>query len=71
MPTRVKEHTLYETGRLITTRTDIYSTDPKGWIHQGTVGLLLKRDHGNRLYIQFLNKVSWWVNINEIEPYLK
>ena len=70
MPTPTKEYSLYKPGNLIKTRTDIYSTDPNGKIQEGTVGLILERDNKKRFYVQFLNKVTWWVNINEIEPYI-
>ncbi len=70
MPTKTKEHTLYSPGKLVKTRKDLYSVDPHERLEEGTVGLILERDHASQLRIQFLNNMVWWVNMTEVEPHL-
>jgi len=64
---------MYSPGKLVQCRADIYSTDPTGKINGGTVGLILERDphDSRRLRVQFVNNIPWWVNANEIEPYIE
>ena len=75
MPTETKEYALYAPGRLIKARQDLYSTDPAGRVDEGTVGTILsgpKNGYPQHCYVHFVAmKTPWWVNFNEIEPYLK
>jgi hypothetical protein len=70
MPTKAKEYVLYTPGRLIKSCVDIYSTDPAGKIIKGTSGIILRREKPKRLLVQFTGDITWWVNQEEIEPYL-
>ena len=73
MPTKLEEYSMYSPGKLVQCRADIYSTDSTGKINGGTVGLILERDphDSRRLRVQFVNNIPWWVNANEIEPYIE
>ena len=83
MPTKTKEYSLYEPGRLVTSRLDLYSAAPidgdagednPNRIPYGTVGVILKaptEEREHQYQVQFLNNITWWVNAGEIEPYLE
>lgn len=75
MPTKTTEYSVYAPGNLIKARKTLYSTDPPGQIPQGTVGTILngpRNGYPTHCYVHFVAMAEpWWVNFNEIEPYLK
>ena len=75
MPTKTKEYSLYAPGKLVVTRNEIYSYDPHQAIAGGTVGLILsgpnpEKGYKRHLHVQFTNNITWWVNVDEVEPYI-
>ena len=80
MPTKTKEYSLFSPGKLVKNIADIYSSVPidgdngTNRIAGGTVGVILsgpKKGYPNHCQVQFLNNVVWWVEFNEIEPFVK
>tara|TARA_B100000131_G_C17996983_1_gene564931 strand:- start:645 stop:893 length:249 start_codon:yes stop_codon:yes gene_type:complete len=81
MPTKATESLCFEPGKLVRSRTTIYSSTPieqlvgtYNHIAGGTVGVIIsgprpETGYGHQYQVQFLNNVVWWVDPNEIEPY--
>ena len=73
MPTKTKEYSLYQPGRLVKTRQDIYSVSPHVRIPAGTVGIIIsgpRQNYKNHFQVNFVGQSEpWWVNPNEIEPH--
>jgi len=79
MPTKTKEYSLYEPGRLVKSRKNIYSAghddEFSNRIAEGTVGIILSgprptQGFHNHCQVQFVGNITWWVNFNEIEPHI-
>ena len=74
MPTKVTEYSMYSPGKLVIATKDLYSSEESYIVSEGTVGMIMNgpNDQYQKHYrVQFLNNIEWWVNLTEIEPYLK
>ena len=64
---------MYQPGRLVKTRKDIYSVSPNVRIPAGTVGIIISGPRPNyqqHLQVNFVGlDYPWWVNRTEIEPH--
>jgi len=77
MPVKTKEYSPFSRGSLVQSASDLYMAvgDEEGSIvPKGTVGLIVDRDFnhdGNNVLVEFLRGETWWVRLNEIEPYIR
>ena len=82
MPTQTKEYSLFSPGNLIKNIADIYGASPidgdldTNMIPGGTVGGIIAGPDKGKGYprhcqVQFLNNIVWWVEYQEIEPYIE
>ena len=84
MPTRTREYSLLSPGSLVVAARDIYTAagsatlpeyniPPENRITQGTAGIIIcgpKKGYRHHYQVQFMKNVLWWVEANEIRPYM-